>query len=269
MSRLRARKLLSCLSESLYSEYKLESLKGTSRLPWSESGYPRLTGVLPGQSQRSATSWVCRALFVSARTSGYSDYRRDSAVSSIVGTIEFQNYSRRCKSTRSDHKKESIKKGKNSNDGVLLKLSMPAASLECLDRVPAVPTANENVSSFRKILLWLGGYYSKQSVLMRAAAELNECINEQALNENVLAGETLLPFSIVPCLVLIFNSLVVVIIIIVLRRSLFFIIAWICSLGNSRQVSEQTCIFEPPRVAYFEAAFPRRTGRKTTISADV
>jgi hypothetical protein len=165
-----------------------------------------LTGVLTGQS-RSATSWVCRGLS-SARTSGNSDNLRDSSVSRVDDAIEYQRYSRRWKGTRSDLKKEPIKKKSKNNkagDGVLLKLSMPAASLECVDRVPAVPTADENASSFRKVLLWLGGYYSKQSVLMRAAAELNECINQQALNEDVLAGETFFQYCCCS-LVLFYNA---------------------------------------------------------------
>jgi len=189
MSRLRARKLLCYLSESLYSEYKLESYAGLSRLSeWSESGHTRLTGL--SSQGRSATSWVCRGLVSSGNGSS-----RDSAVCRIEEAACNQN-SRRWKGTQGNLQKEAAKKKSKDSNGVL-KLTMPPVSLECHDRIPAVPTADENASSFRKLLLWVGGYYSKQSALLRAAAELNECINEQALNANVAAGATYSQCSLV------------------------------------------------------------------------
>ena len=64
-------------------------------------------------------------------------------------------------------------------------LSSPPVSLEYKGS-PASSMAPEDVGVFRKALLWLGGYYSKQSTYMRAAKELHTCIKEQALNEQIL-----------------------------------------------------------------------------------
>ncbi|KAI8105880.1 hypothetical protein M9434_000459 [Picochlorum sp. BPE23] len=47
---------------------------------------------------------------------------------------------------------------------------------------PSVPTVPDDASIFKKAVLWMGGYYSKQSTYMRAAGELNVCIKEQSLN---------------------------------------------------------------------------------------
>lgn len=69
---------------------------------------------------------------------------------------------------------------------VLDSLSSPPVSLEY--KGSAVFSAPDDASIFRKALLWLGGYYSKQSTYMRAAKELHTCIKEQALNEQVLEG---------------------------------------------------------------------------------
>lgn len=62
----------------------------------------------------------------------------------------------------------------------------PAKSLEITESTVSysnIPTAPEDAGTLRKTLLWLGGYYSKQSVMMRAAASLNACINEYVLKD--------------------------------------------------------------------------------------
>lgn len=64
-------------------------------------------------------------------------------------------------------------------------LSNPPVSLE-YKGAPGVSSAPEDLSILRRAVLWLGGYYSKQSTYMRAAKELHTCIKEQALDEQVL-----------------------------------------------------------------------------------
>lgn len=53
---------------------------------------------------------------------------------------------------------------------------------------PSVPTVPDDASIFKKAVLWMGGYYSKQSTYMRAAGELNVCIKEQSLNPALFQG---------------------------------------------------------------------------------
>ena len=69
----------------------------------------------------------------------------------------------------------------------VINMSKPPVSLE-YERTPSVPTAPEGQSTIQRLLLWIGGYYSKQSVQMRAASSLNAAINEHALNPVVLRG---------------------------------------------------------------------------------
>jgi cytochrome b pre-mRNA-processing protein 3 len=59
-------------------------------------------------------------------------------------------------------------------------LDAPPTSLEYSGAARVVSMAPPDASIFKKLLLFMGGYYSKQSAYMRAAKELNACVKEQA-----------------------------------------------------------------------------------------
>lgn len=67
-------------------------------------------------------------------------------------------------------------------------LDAPAASLEYSGVPRVTPTARADAGLLSKAVLFLGGYYSKQSGYMRAAKELNACVKEQAMDPAVLAA---------------------------------------------------------------------------------
>lgn len=72
-------------------------------------------------------------------------------------------------------------------DPAAVHASSPPESLE-YHGAPSVPTVPDDASIFKKAVLWMGGYYSKQSTYMRAAGELNACIKEQSLNPALFQG---------------------------------------------------------------------------------
>ena len=67
-------------------------------------------------------------------------------------------------------------------------LDAPAASREYSGVPRVTPTAPADAGLLSKVVLFLGGYYSKQSGYMRAAKELNACVKEQAMDPAVLAA---------------------------------------------------------------------------------
>lgn len=73
----------------------------------------------------------------------------------------------------------------SSSQSLEERLARPPESLEYAGS-GSVSSAPDNAGFFRKAILWMGGYYSKHSTYMRGAAELNTCIREQALNDDVM-----------------------------------------------------------------------------------
>lgn len=67
-------------------------------------------------------------------------------------------------------------------------LCAPAISLEYSGAPRVTSTAPADAGLLKKAVLFLGGYYSKQSAYMRAAKELNACVKEQALDPDVLVA---------------------------------------------------------------------------------
>ncbi len=64
----------------------------------------------------------------------------------------------------------------------------PPTSLEYRGAARVVATAPPDANIFKKLLLFMGGYYSKQSSYMRAAKELNACVKEQAADPRLLTA---------------------------------------------------------------------------------
>ena len=64
-------------------------------------------------------------------------------------------------------------------------LDAPPVSLEYHGATRVVSMAPPDAGVFKKLLLFMGGYYSKQSAYMRAAKELNACVKEQATDPTV------------------------------------------------------------------------------------
>ena len=65
-------------------------------------------------------------------------------------------------------------------------LDTPPTSLEYSGAARVVSMAAPDASIFKKLLLFMGGYYSKQSSYMRAAKELNACVKERAADPSLL-----------------------------------------------------------------------------------
>jgi len=72
-----------------------------------------------------------------------------------------------------------------------LNLSAGPHSLE-YPRSPPRPEAAANPSILSQVFLKIGGYYSKESTLMRAAEGLYACVTEHATQPTLLQGERLL-----------------------------------------------------------------------------
>lgn len=87
-----------------------------------------------------------------------------------------------------EKKKKNKGKGGGGGGGTpTAQASSPPESLE-YHGTPSIPTVPDNANIFKKAVLWMGGYYSKQSTYMRAAGELNVCVKEQSLNPALFQG---------------------------------------------------------------------------------